>query len=134
MPGVRHSRFRRVMDTETFNRVKELLVESVGVSEHEVSPEATLFGDLGIDGDDAYDLFVDFAERFAVDMTGFVLSRHFGPEAGGNPVTALYIMARTLLYGPHRAAGVVPVKVADLVEAAERGKWPRLGGAGGATS
>jgi acyl carrier protein len=115
-----------VMNIETFNKVKELLVEHAGISEREVSPETTLFGDTGMDGDDAYDFFVDFAEKFSVDMSSFEFSKHFGPEAGSDPITFVYMAVRTLLYGSHKAAGVVPITVADLVEAAERKRWPEF--------
>ncbi len=120
------------MNGETFRKVRELLVEHAGISEREVSPETTLFGDAGMDGDDAYNFFVDFAEKFSVDMGGFEFSRHFGPEAGADPFTFVYMLVRTLLYGSHRAAGVTPITVADLVEAAERKRWPELGEMSGA--
>jgi hypothetical protein len=48
---------------------------------------------MGIDGDDAVELIEEFSERFGVDMSGFVCSRYFGPEAAWNPLIFLLLEA-----------------------------------------
>lgn len=40
----------------SFEKVKELIVENLGVDEEEVTPEATLMDDLGADSLDAVEL------------------------------------------------------------------------------
>ncbi len=64
------------------------------------------------------DLLAGFRERFHVDMTDFDFSRHFGPEAGFNPLIYLYwlVFDRSALWK-------VPITVADLEEAARAGSW-----------
>lgn len=69
-----------------------------------------------MDGDDASNLLTEFASRFHVDLTGFLFSRHFGPEAGWIPFYALYC----LFTGRGRTE---PVTVGQLAEAAEGGAW-----------
>lgn len=75
--------------------------------------EASSFYDLGIDGDDATDLLDSFAERFEVDMKGFLAKSYYGRETAWNPFSS----------------GRRPDKVltiAMLVKAAEDHKWPEV--------
>jgi acyl carrier protein len=104
------------MKSETLQGVIELVAEQTGVSSSRITAATRIGEDLGVDGDDASDLFTEFASRFNVDLTGFQFSRHFGPEAGWSPFYALYC----LFTGRGRTE---PVTVGQLAEAAERGVW-----------
>lgn len=102
--------------------------EHLSVPHHELSLETTLFGDLGIDGDDADEFFLAFAKRFNVKLEGLDLSRHFGPE-GGVGCFLLMVFLWQVVTGrrdprdPHVVAGKTPVRVSDLVEAVQCGRW-----------
>ena len=114
------------MDPELFERVRRLVARETGVRPERIRPESTLFGDLGVDGDDADELFEAFAAEFRVDLGPLQLSRHFGGEgiALGDLLrlpALLWRLARGV--DPHDAAGKVPIRVADMVRAAELGRW-----------
>lgn len=85
--------------------------------------EDTLFYDLGIDGDDAADFFEEFGKAFQVDLTDFKIEKYFGPEAS-DPFSSIATWVRGWRTGDHHsAAGVVPITLRDLVEAARAGRW-----------
>ena len=88
-----------------------------------LEPGTTLFGDLGVDGDDARDLLRAFARTFEVDLGAFPFLRHFGPE--GFTIRALaHWLAQVVKGGsPEARAGLEPVHLRDLVRAAEAGRW-----------
>jgi hypothetical protein len=68
--------------------------------------------ELGITGDDADDLFRDFAKQFPdVCLDELNLDRYFGPEAGWMPF-------------PRRRCARSLMVVADLVRAAREKRWP----------
>src|SRR5687768_14916691 len=88
--------------------------------------DTTLFGDLGIDGDDADELFAAFSREFDVDLTELELSKHFGPE--GLPLNPWKVFQSWLRYisrkgTPEERAGVIPITVAQLVESARSKRW-----------
>ena len=66
---------------EVVQRVKGMLAENLGMDPNDIFLAMTLEDDLGITGDDAVDLFEDFAKQFPdVNLAGLELSCHFGPE------------------------------------------------------
>jgi acyl carrier protein len=104
------------MKSETIQAVIQLVAEQTGVTTSRITVATRIAQDLGVDGDSATDLLTAFAARFHVDLAAFEFSRHFGPEAGGNPFYYLYC----LFTGRGR---LEPVTIADLATAAERGTW-----------
>jgi acyl carrier protein len=109
-------------DIET--RVHRFVAEQVGVPAEELSAATTLFGDLGVDGDDAAELFSAFKKTFRVDLETLDLSRHFGPE-GLLPSAPVHWLRQLLSRGtPEQRAGLVPITVGELVAAASAGSWP----------
>lgn len=85
--------------------------------------ETTIFGDLHTDGDDGVELLEAFGEAFSVDMSRCDPTLHFGPE-GCVPWAPFYWIILPFRKGsPEERAGLVPVRIADLVRAAERGRW-----------
>jgi acyl carrier protein len=113
------------MSPSTEDRVKEFVSEMCGVVPGRLTPGTTLLGDLGVDGADGWELIEAFGEQFGVDLNGFDPSRHFGPEAGAFPPLFFLQLVRELVLreDPHKIAGVVPITVRDLVEAAESKLW-----------
>ncbi len=49
--------------------LRKLLIEGQGVPERKVTPDARILHDLGIDGDDAGEIFEALHERFGTDFT-----------------------------------------------------------------
>ncbi|MGQ9662345.1 MAG: acyl carrier protein [Kiritimatiellia bacterium] len=54
------------MDLE--QKVKEIIVEQLGVNEEQVKPEASFIGDLGADSLDTVELVMAFEEAFGAEI------------------------------------------------------------------
>ncbi len=89
--------------------------------------DSTLFGDLGTDGADGWELIEAFGKEFDVDISGFDPSKHFGPECGGNPLTLVIWFVEEVVRrrNPHEVWGLTPISIRDLVEAAETKRWTK---------
>jgi acyl carrier protein len=68
------------MSESTFDRLKELIVEQIGVHQNEVTPNARLYEDLGVYGDDAVDLLIKYGKKFNVDVSKFMAADYFKGE------------------------------------------------------
>jgi acyl carrier protein len=68
------------MDELRFQELKEFIVDQVGVSDDEVTPTARLYEDLGVYGDDATELLVNYGKRFNVDVSKFMAANYFKGE------------------------------------------------------
>jgi acyl carrier protein len=53
---------------EVFSKVRETLVEALGVDEHEVTPSATLAGDLGAESIDFLDIVFRLEKNFNIKI------------------------------------------------------------------
>ena len=56
------------MSTTTFDKVKKIIVEQLGVDESEVTPEASITDDLGADSLDQVELVMAFETEFNIDI------------------------------------------------------------------
>lgn len=56
------------MATDTFEKVKKIIVEQLGVEENEVTPEASITEDLGADSLDQVELVMAFETEFNIDI------------------------------------------------------------------
>ena len=52
----------------TFDKVKKIIVEQLGVDESEVTPEASITDDLGADSLDIVELVMAFEEAFELEI------------------------------------------------------------------
>jgi len=52
----------------TFDKVKKIIVEQLGVDESEVTPEASITDDLGADSLDQVELVMAFETEFIIDI------------------------------------------------------------------
>ena len=115
--------------------VLDFVSDRLGSRRDKVTLDTTLLGDLGVDGDDADEFFVAFAERFHVNLSALNLSRHFGGE-GCLPWQLPFFLFR--VFGksvsplisrktPEERAGLDPITISDLVAAARIGKWIKPG-------
>ncbi|MBL9139084.1 MAG: DUF1493 family protein [Verrucomicrobiales bacterium] len=110
------------------SRVIGFVAEFTGVRASRLSPASTLFGDLGVDGADGWELIEAFGKRFQVDLSAFHADRHFGPE--GLPIYAPLLWLWWLLSLPFRPrqtpeerAGLLTIRISDLISAARERKW-----------
>jgi hypothetical protein len=121
------------MDPGLATRVIKFTAETVGVKESNIRLETTLLGDLGLTGDDAVDFFVSYAKTFEVDLSAFRCIDHFGPECGIGLFELIALMISPIWkpkkVDPHVAANKLPITVKDLIEAAEKKRWPEKTGA-----
>jgi acyl carrier protein len=56
------------MAADTFDRVKKIIVEQLGVEEAEVTQEASITDDLGADSLDQVELVMAFETEFGIDI------------------------------------------------------------------
>ena len=56
------------MASDTFDRVKKIIVEQLGVEDNEVTTEATITEDLGADSLDQVELVMAFETEFGIDI------------------------------------------------------------------
>ena len=56
------------MAADTFDRVKKIIVEQLGVEDKEVTPEASITDDLGADSLDQVELVMAFETEFGIDI------------------------------------------------------------------
>lgn len=54
--------------SDTFERVKKVIVDQLSVEESEVTPEASFTNDLGADSLDTVELVMAFEEEFGVEI------------------------------------------------------------------
>jgi hypothetical protein len=141
------------MTSEVQVEIMKFLVEEFGIRRSKLNPSSRLLHDLGIDGDDAVELFEKIHQRYGTDFTGLYQSWHayfgyegigwrtgvlvifiagfFGAASGAlglaenGALTVAFIGTATILW----LAGVLskprmqPISVAEVVEAVERGAW-----------
>jgi acyl carrier protein len=113
------------MSSALEQRVKEFVAMERATAVGTITLDTTLLGDLGVDGADGWELIEAFGKEFEVDLSEFDASKHFGPEAGAFPPLFFIQLFREFILkqDPHSIAGVSPITVQDLVDAAEKKRW-----------
>ena len=111
------------MSTELFERVAALIARETGAPPDRIQPETLVENDLGCTGIDASDLISEFAKEFHVDLSGFVFSRHFGPELPATPWSLIRGFGVWVRTGRAGVSAPDPVSVQRLVEIAQRRRW-----------
>ncbi len=104
-------------------RVIEFIAAQSATSISRISPATTLFGDLGIDGDDAGDLLEAFVATFHVDLSQFEFTEHFGTEGLGCSFPVFWFLAIFGSGSPEQRVGLKAISISDLVQAARSGRW-----------
>jgi acyl carrier protein len=110
----------KIVEEKTLEQVKQILWDLHGDRPERVSLKSDLFADLGIDGDDAVEVFQRIEEKFEIDFSLMKWERHFGPEAGFNPFVLLLPSWRW--WQRER----VPVTVEDLITAICAKRWVKV--------
>jgi acyl carrier protein len=54
---------------ENFDKVKEILVDVLGVNEEDVKPESKFVDDLGADSLDLVELIMSLEDKFSIEIT-----------------------------------------------------------------
>ena len=133
------------------------ILAAMGIGEERLSPATRLLQDLRIDGDDAVAFFEAVSTRFGTDLTVLRKdwTTHFGPEgvsfapigrimagatgtgaatalAGLRPFTCVMLAAVAgagawLLGRPSGAPASRPIRLGEVVDAVERGRWEGSG-------
>jgi acyl carrier protein len=68
------------MNNEIFDKIKKFTVKQAGVTENEVTEDASLENDLGVSGDDAAEFIIAFGKEFNVDISKFMAADYFSSE------------------------------------------------------
>jgi hypothetical protein len=95
-----------------------------------ISLKTRLLEDLGIDGEDGEEFLMRFSREFEVDLSNLTYEKHFGAEAGSNPITLgfyfTFVFFKNLFnpnIGDGKADKLISITIEDLVHAAEAGYW-----------
>ena len=95
--------------------IRKLLIKSQGVPEAEVTPHARILHDLGVDGDDAAEIFRELHAQFGTDFAELYRQwRIFFNTEGASPRAIMFGIPALILCG-----GGAGVLVAAL-------HWPKL--------
>lgn len=100
---------------DMFTRVRNMIAREFGVKPESIQPHSRIREDLGICGDDGLDLFDTLHHEFNVDVSSYRHELHFEPEG----LSVRSILTKSWWHFQTQA----PVTVAELVEAAQYGKW-----------
>ena len=113
------------LNPELYARIKTLVVEQTGLAtEEELTPETHLADDLGIAGDDGYELLEAFCEEFDIqNLEEVEPSEYFGTEGGPNPFE-IYVFLYDLIFKKEKLKdSETPLYLRDLVKSAEAKRW-----------
>lgn len=108
--------------------VIEFVADFTGFKPERIQFHTTLYGDLGVAGDDGVDLVQAYGKRFQVDLAGFESVRHFGSEGLSifAPLGLLWMILRLPFWkkrSPEEGSNLRVVRICDLVAFASAGRW-----------
>jgi acyl carrier protein len=63
-----HRGAKKMPDQEIENKIKQIIVDELGVDENEVTPNARFIDDLGADSLDTVELVMRFEEEFGIEI------------------------------------------------------------------
>lgn len=114
--------------SDALEEITALAAQFSGKEAGDIAPSTRLHADLGLTGDDAHGLMAVFADRFKVDMEGFVWLRFFDDESADFIGPALVLAARLLntRFDERWTAALAAereITVAHLVDIGARGAW-----------
>ncbi len=92
---------------ETFIRLVSFIREEIGEYSLDITEHFLIEDDLGVTGEDAFDLIQNFSKKFNVDIENFEYKKYFYPE----PIS---------IFDSYRS--VMPFRVGNLYESIRIGK------------
>jgi len=101
---------------DLLNDVKNFISEFWKVDKSKLHKETRILQDLGIDGDDAKEFIMSFANNFNIDSNGFEFDKCFGPEAGFDPFS--WVCSK---FTKNNNEKVQEISIQKLVEVIEKG-------------
>lgn len=104
------------MDSPRLDDIIDLLVEQSRVPRARIMPDSDLESELGITGDDHFQLMEEFMKRFEVNMLEYRWYFHCAEEG-----TAIF---SRIFKPPNKRVEHIPVTPAVLLQAAELRRWP----------
>jgi acyl carrier protein len=119
MVTVEISKYLYSMGESNFEKLKDFVVEQAGVYENEVTPNTRLYDDLGIYGDDAFELLVEYGKKFNVDVSNFMAADYFKGEGG---IDLIIDGLARLFTGKISSSGLKVLTVRDLEKGILAGK------------
>lgn len=99
----------------TFDEVAALVREETG-SRGPITEATTLQKDIGVYGDDMDFLLSAYAERFRVDLSGYLWYFHTGEEGA-------FSIGGAIFPPPNERVREIPITVGMLHRFAEQGRW-----------
>lgn len=99
------------------DRLLDFVATELRVERSRLVPSTRLQHDLGVDGDDGYELLVAFSKAFSVELKNIDFGRYFGPEAGPNPIVWLWWLITS------SRPMAVPITLQDLQSSMNAGRW-----------
>lgn len=97
-----------------FHLVKDIVVKETHAHPDEVQLHTRIEDDLGITGDDAWELMETFKSRFKIDMAACDHNKHYDSEGWGC-ILFWWCLGQAREYEP--------VTVEHLVRVAQEGRW-----------
>jgi len=97
--------------------VFDIISRKTGIPISKLSLQQRLLQDLGIDGDDAAEVFIELSKVCAINLDTLQLEKYFRPEPNLFSVLRLPSSRRAELEEK------LPVTIADLIHALDRGRW-----------
>jgi acyl carrier protein len=68
------------MGKDIFVQIVKLIEKKMGRYKKEITRGTSLERDLGISGEDAWELLLEYKEEFGVDISKFDFNKYFSPE------------------------------------------------------
>lgn len=108
--------------------VIEFVAAFTGSKSERIHLHTTLYGDLGVAGDDGLDLIQAYGKEFQVDLAEFQSERHFGSEGVSllAPLGLLWMVLRLPFWQkrtPEEESNLHAVRIRDLIAFARAGRW-----------
>ena len=98
-----------------------IISEEGDVPIHKILEGSTLLGDLNIDGDNAWEIFLRCHDKYGLDLNSFDFHLYLRNEPCLKCLVYLY---RKFKYrDEHVAAKKTPITVKQLIDACKKGKW-----------
>lgn len=98
--------------TEIEQSILAFVAEETGYNPKRLVLNSRLAQDIGVDGDDAVELFQKFEKRYEVDLTSLYehWDQHFGPEGGGPGMGFMVATGAAVILGDllNRACRPIP--------------------------
>ena len=105
-------------DDEVFTRVAATVQKLTGLPPEHIDLKSRVAEDLGLWGDDGWDLIERLDEEFQVDWEGFDGGIHYGWEGFGPPLLPWHVSRSPFVFEPQ------PLILRDLVQAIRERRWP----------